>query len=175
MSRARAISLRFSSILLTATIVLGLAGHLLGTGTGTSTGTRMGMGTGLGAGLGTGFGTGTVPVAYAGDEWSDGDPIRLIQTEDGRLLPVAIFYTPGAQVRSLLDLSRILSLLSGTLLSVHSTSEPAPGGTRVSLRVTVPTGLGAPFPTRLVVSSGPYGTLTRYSEVYGTIGWPLVP
>src|SRR5690349_3564837 len=96
MSRAAAISLRFGSILLTVTIALGLSGHLLGTGTGT------------GSGTGTGFGVGTVPVAYAGDEWSDGDPIRLIQAEDGRLLPVAIFYMPGAQVRSLLDLTRIL-------------------------------------------------------------------
>jgi hypothetical protein len=115
-----------------------------------------------------------VPVAQAGDEWSDVDPIRLVQTDDGRLLPVAVFYTPGAQVRSPLDLPRLLSLLSGTLLQVHSTSEPDAGGTRVTLRVTVPSGSGTPFPTRLIVSAGPLGTLTRYCEVQGTSGQPML-
>jgi hypothetical protein len=127
-----------------------------------------------GAGKGMGAGPGTVRVAHAGDEWSDGDPIRLIQTDDGRLLPVVVFYTPGAQVRSLLDLPRIISLLRGTLLRAHTTTEPVAGGTSVSLQVTVPTGFGEAFPTRLVVSSGPFGTLTRYGEVYGTSGQPMV-
>jgi hypothetical protein len=115
-----------------------------------------------------------VPVARAGDEWCDTDPVQLIRTDDGWLLPVAVFYTPGAQVRSLLDLPRLLALLTGTLLTVRSASQPVPEGTQVTLRVTVPTGTGPAFATRLVVSRGPGGTLTRYAEVAGQSGQEMV-
>jgi hypothetical protein len=114
------------------------------------------------------------PVARAGDEWCDSDPVQLIRTDDGRLLPVVVFYTPGARVRSLLDLPRLLALLTGTLLTVRSASQPVPEGTQVTLRVTVPAGAGPAFATRLVVSQGPGGTLTRYAEVAGQSGQEMV-
>ena len=114
------------------------------------------------------------PVARAWDEWCDSDPIQLIRTDDGRLLPVVVFYTPGAQVRSPLDLPRLLALLTGTLLTVRTSSQPVPEGTQVTLRVTVPTGTGPAFATRMVVSQGPGGALTRYAEVSGQSGQEMV-
>jgi hypothetical protein len=115
-----------------------------------------------------------VPAAQAGSEWCDADPVRLFRADDGQLLPVVVFYTPGAQIESLLELPRILALLTGTLLKVSSTSESVPDGMRLTLRVTVPTGAGPAYPTRLVVSQGFGGTLTRYAEVYGRSGQEMV-
>jgi hypothetical protein len=87
---------------------------------------------------------------------------------------VVVFYTPSARVRSLLDLPRILALLTGTLLTVRTASQPVPEGTQVTLRVTVPTGTGPAFATRMVVSRGPGGTFTNYAAVYGQSGQEMV-
>jgi hypothetical protein len=116
----------------------------------------------------------TVPVAQAGAEWCDADPIRLYQVDDGWLLPVPVFYVPGAQVTNPLELTRIAALLTGTLLKVSSSHEQLPQGTRVTLRVTIPTGSGSVYPTRLLVSQGVNGTGTTYAEVYGQSGQELV-
>ena len=39
---------------------------------------------------------------------------------------------------------------------------------------TVPTGLGARFPTRLTATAGRLGTLKTYAQVYGTSGERMV-
>ena len=114
-----------------------------------------------------------VPVARAWDEWCDSDPIRLVDV-DGQPLPVAVFYTPGAQLSSPQDAPRLLSLLNGTLLRVSTGTERVPGGTKVTLRVTVPSDLGPAFATRLVVSALPYGHGTRYAAVTAVSDHPMV-
>ncbi len=114
-----------------------------------------------------------VPVAWAGDEWCDSDPIRLVDV-DGQPLPVAVFYTPGAQLSRLLDAPRLLSLLTGTLLRVSTGTERVAGGTKVTLRVTVRSDFGKPFATRLVVSALPYGNGTRYAAVTGVSDQPMI-
>ena len=96
------------------------------------------------------------------------------RTDDGWGLPVAVFYLPGGQVRSPLDVPRILSLLAGTLLTVRSSSQPAPEGTQVRLRVIVSSGTGPAYATRLLVSEGIGGTRTTYAEVYGWSGQEMV-
>ena len=113
------------------------------------------------------------PVARAWDEWCDSDPIRLVDV-DGQLLPVAVFYTPGARLSSPLDAPRLLSLLRGTLLGVSTGTERVAGGTKVTLRVTVRSDLGEPFATRLVVSALPYGNGKRYAAVTGVSDQPMV-
>ena len=105
----------------------------------------------------------TTPVAWAWDEWCDSDPILLIRTPAGNLVPV--YYLTGVQGTT--------NLVGGLLgnLSASYTVEPAKGGTRVAVRVTVPNGLlGATYATRLKASSGPLGTGTVYGATTGTSG-----
>jgi hypothetical protein len=97
-------------------------------------------------------------VAQAWDEWCDTDPLLLVITPKGSVVPV--FYLTGVQLPAHLA----LALLG--LLSVRYSAVPAPGGgTRVEVSVTVPNGLlGQRHPARLTVSSGALGT----GHVYGT-------
>jgi hypothetical protein len=126
------------------------------------------------AGLGHLSGGPGVPAAQAWDEWCDTDPARLIQTDDGVPLPYPVFYLTGGQIRDPLDAPRVAALLLGAALT-ESSSRPAPGGgTEVTLVATVPTGLGARFPTRLTATAGPLGTLKTYAQVYGTSGERMV-
>ena len=146
-----------------------VAGLLVRVGGAVMLATALAVGAAGAGGLGP-----AVPVAPAGAERCDADPIRLFQVDDGWLLPVAVFYTPGAQIGSPLELPRLLALLTGTFLKVSSSRQQLPPGTQVTRRVTVPTGTGPAYPTRLIVSRGVNGTGTKYAEVYGWSGQELV-
>ena len=108
------------------------------------------------AGLGPHPGGGGVPAARAWDEWCDTDPARLIQTHDGVPLPFPVFYLTGGQIQNPLDAPRVAALLLGAALTESSSRPVANGGTEVTLVATVPTGLGARFPTRLTATAGPW-------------------
>jgi hypothetical protein len=106
---------------------------------------------------------GAAPV-WAGDDWCEVDPLVVIRTPGGRLVPV--YYVSGA-----LGLEHAATLL---LATKAYTAEPAGGKTWVTVRVTVPDDVfGTAFPTRLTVSEGPLGTLTVYDRTTGTSGSPM--
>ena len=105
--------------------------------------------------------------AFASDTWCDVDPIQLVITSGGKIVP--IFVTNGAP--SLLYAPQLL------LARITHTTESVDGGTAtlVTVKVTVPNALfGRTFPTRSVVSSGPLGLLKTYATATGTSGSPMV-
>jgi hypothetical protein len=101
-------------------------------------------------------------LAWANDEWCDTDPVLVIHTPQGTLVPV--YYLTGVYG----ELNVVAGLLGN--LAASYTATPSGLGTAVTLRVTVPAGSGAGYPTRLKVSSGPLGTLTVYGQTTGTSG-----
>ena len=107
----------------------------------------------------------TAPAALAGSsEWCDLDPVVLIKTPKGNLVPV--FNTMG--VRGLKHQAAMLAA------KVSYTAQSADGGrkTLVNLSVTVPEGLlwGRDFDTRTVISTGPLGTLKVLGRAEGRSG-----
>src|SRR5688572_9175340 len=103
------------------------------------------------------------PAAFAGDAWCDVDPIQLVITSGGKIVP--IFVTNGAP--SLLHVAQLL------LAKMSTTVQSADGGTSslVTVKVTVPNGLlGKRFSTRTKISSGPLGLLKVYGTATGTSG-----
>ena len=109
--------------------------------------------------------TATAPTAFAGSsDWCDLDPVVVIKTPKGNLVPV--FNTMG--VRGLKHQAAMLAA------KVGYTVQPADGGrkTLVNLDVTIPEGLlwGWDFDTRTVISTGPLGTLTVLGTAYGVSG-----
>jgi hypothetical protein len=110
----------------------------------------------------------TTPAsALASDTWCDVDPVQLVVTNGGALVP--IFVTNGAP--SLLYAPQLL-----LARITHSTQSVDSGAaTLVTVSVTVPKTLfGGTFPTRSVVSSGPLGLLKTYAIGAGTSGSPIV-
>lgn len=109
----------------------------------------------------------TAPAALASDTWCDIDPVQLVITSGGKLVP--IFVTNSA--RSLLYVPQLL------LARISHTTKSVDGGraTLVTVSSTVPNGiLGETFATRSVVSSGPLGLLTVYATNTGTSGTPMI-
>ena len=79
-----------------------------------------------------------------------------------------LYYLTGVQVPAYVGNGLLAAL------SASATTTPAPGGTQVVVSVTVPPDAGGTsFPTRLTVSSGPWGTLTIYGTTTGTAGAPM--
>jgi hypothetical protein len=106
------------------------------------------------------------PVA-AGEEWCDTDPLLLIATPAGSIVPV--YVTSGA-----LGVEHAPAVL---LAATSYVAQPVQGGraTLVTLSDTVPgDALGATFATRVVVSGGPLGTATLYGRATGESGAPMV-
>jgi hypothetical protein len=107
------------------------------------------------------------PVRAA--EWCDTDPLVLIVTPEGTLVPV--FILVGA-----LGLEHLPAAQAASLLAT-STAEATAGGkaTRVTITVTVPDDLfGRGFATRAAASSGPLGTGTVYATAEGRSGTAMV-
>ena len=105
--------------------------------------------------------------AHASDQWCDIDPVQLVITSGGALIP--IFVTNGAP--SLVYAPQLL------LAKITHSTESVDHGTAtlVTVRVTVPNPLlGSPFPTRSVVTSGPLGLLHVYATTTGTSGKAMV-
>ncbi len=102
----------------------------------------------------------------AGEEWCDTDPIVLIATPAGATVP--IYVTSGG-----LGIAHAPAVL---LAAARYTAQPAQDGraTLVELSVTVPgDAFDAHFATRVVVSSGPLGTLLIYARAKGDSGQPM--
>ncbi|MCX6023777.1 MAG: hypothetical protein NTZ05_19015 [Chloroflexi bacterium] len=108
-----------------------------------------------------------LPVVSVGaEEWSDEDPVVLIVTPKGNLVPV--FNTMGV-----LGLKNAVAL---ALAKVNYTVASVDGGkaTQVSLTVTIPNHiLGKDFPTRTTISSGPLGTLKVHGTTSGMSAKPM--
>ena len=103
-----------------------------------------------------------VPAAWAGDEWCDTDPLLVLRTPAGNLVPVYCsigVYGPAALVAGLV-----------ASLTPTSTAAAVGGRTRATVTATVSCGPGAGYPTRLTVSSLPFGTGTVYGQTTGTCG-----
>ena len=102
-------------------------------------------------------------ASAASDEWCDSDPLVVIRTPKGNLVPV--FNTNGV-----LGLKNQPALL---LAKVSYTVQPADGGekTLVKMDVTLPEGLyGRDFATRTTISTGPMGTLQVLGKAQGESG-----
>jgi hypothetical protein len=103
------------------------------------------------------------PAALASDDWCDSDPVQLVVTNGGKLVP--IFVTNG--VRSLSHLPQAV------LAKITHRAQSVDGGkaTLVTVEVTVPNGLlGKRFETRTIASSLPLGTGTVYGTTTGSSG-----
>ncbi len=111
-----------------------------------------------------------VAPARAGAEWCDTDPLLLVTTPSGHVVPV--FILVGAQGPEHLPAAQAASLLATT-----GTAETTAGGraTRVTVTVTVPHDLfGGGFPARAAASTGPLGTGTVHATDEGVSGVPLI-
>ena len=109
--------------------------------------------------------TSQTPAALASDGWCDSDPILVVHTPAGNLVPV--YYNVGAQ-----SLLFTPNTLLGALV-ISYTAVPTSGGaaTKVNLSVTVPTLVLDPsFATRAIVSTGAFGTGTVYAYTSGVSG-----
>jgi hypothetical protein len=108
------------------------------------------------------------PAALASDGWCDTDPILVIHTPAGSLVPV--YVDVGAQ--SLLFTPD--TLLGSLVLSYSAISTSGGAGTKVTVVVTVPPSLLNPsFATRATVSTGAFGTGTIYATASGVSGDPM--
>src|SRR5438128_11931446 len=99
--------------------------------------------------------TSLTPAALASDGWCDSDPILVVSTPAGNLVPV--YYNVGAQ-SLLFTPNTLLAALVPSYTAVPTRKGTA---TWVSLSVTVPTlVLNQSFATRDIVSTGAFGTGT---------------
>lgn len=107
------------------------------------------------------FAGAAAPAAAA--EWCDTDPLVLIATPGGALVPV--YVTTGA-----LGVEHLPAVLAA---SIAYTAQPVASGTAtlVHLEVVVPDdAFDAHFPTRTVASTGPLATGTIYASAEGFSG-----
>jgi len=109
---------------------------------------------------------GPVAPARAAAEWCDTDPLLLITTPDGAVVPV--FILVGARGAAHLPAAQTASLIA-----TSATAEATAGGraTRVTVTVAVPDDpFGRGFPVRAAASTGPLGTGTVYATAEGVSG-----
>ena len=110
-----------------------------------------------------------MPAGAAAAEWCDTDPLVLITTPGGNIVPVYVLvsaagieHLPAVQVASILYTTVAVAARAGGQ------------ATRVTLTVTVPDDAFATgFPTRATASSGPLASGTVYDQTYGTSGRPM--
>jgi hypothetical protein len=103
-------------------------------------------------------------VAHAGDQWCEDDPLVVIKTPQGALVP--LYVTNGAR--------GLEHLPSVTLASVTYSVKASGHGTTVDLAVTVPGGLLDPtFETRSTVSTGPFKTGAIFATASGYSREPM--
>jgi len=100
-------------------------------------------------------------VATASDQWCEDDPPLVLHTPGGALLTVYVTDSAlGAQ-----------HLPAVQLASITATVSPAGNGTLIHMQVLVPgDGFDGHFPTRSVVSTGPFATGTIYATASGYSG-----
>jgi hypothetical protein len=108
------------------------------------------------------------PVALASDGWCDTDPLLVVRTPAGRLVPV--YVTVGA--KSLLFTPA--TLLGSLILSYSAVPTSDGAATSVTAVVNVPSSslYGGSFATRNTVSTGAFGTGSIYVQASGVSGQP---
>lgn len=107
------------------------------------------------------------PIARASDGWCDTDPILVVRTPAGRLVP--LYVTVGAQ--SLLFTPN--TLLGSVVLSYTAVPTADGAATEVGVVINVwPSLLNRSFLTRQTVSTGAFGSGTVYAHDYGVSGAP---
>ena len=105
----------------------------------------------------------SVAAPASADEWCDTDPVVVIKTPRGSLVPV--FVNTGAKG------AEHLATALAARMEYGATSTASGRATKVKLTVTVPPDVfSSSFETRSVVSTGAFGTGTRYAESAGTSG-----
>lgn len=107
--------------------------------------------------------------ALASDGWCDTDPILVVKTPAGNLVPV--YVNVGAQ-----NLLNTPDTLLGAL-AVSYTAVATSGGsaTKVTVSVTVPSSLlDQSFATRNIISTGPFGTGEVYAYTSGVSGTAMI-
>lgn len=105
------------------------------------------------------------PVALASSDWCDTDPILVIHTPAGNLVPV--YVTVGAHSPLFTP-----NTLLGSLVPSY-TAVPTSNGAATSVRVVVtvpPLPLDPSFATRDTVSTGVMGTGIVYAQASGVSG-----
>jgi hypothetical protein len=112
-----------------------------------------------------------VPVtsARAAAEWCDTDPMLLIVTPEGQVVPVYVLI-------SALGVEHLPTILAASIVASSYSADDTRGGraTRVTVTVEVPDDhFASGFPIRAAVSTGPLGTGTIYAAVEGTSGAPM--
>jgi hypothetical protein len=104
------------------------------------------------------------PTIEASEQWCSGDPVEIILTENGALIPV--YVTNSAE-----GLDHLANVLAA---EISYTTTATASGTLVKMTVVVPTGLlGSSFPTASVVTLGPVGTGPVLAQTTGTSGQPM--
>lgn len=113
---------------------------------------------------------GPASPARAGAEWCDTDPLVLVTTPDGDVIPVYVLIgVLGAEHLS-------AALVATLLIAVGEPVEATGGGRalRVTITVTVPDdAFASGFPVRAAASTGPLGTGTVHAAAEGASGAPL--
>jgi hypothetical protein len=103
------------------------------------------------------------PSAAAESDWCDDDPIVVVITPAGNIVP--IYNTMGVQ--------GLLHTADIALARVNYTTKSVNGGrsTQVTMKITIPNDLfGSGFPTRAKISTGPMGTLNVLGTTTGNAG-----
>jgi hypothetical protein len=102
-------------------------------------------------------------AAHAGDEWCEYDPLVVVQTPGGSLVPV--YVTTGA-----LGLAHLAAV---QLARIELDVAPVGGGTSTKVRISVtvpPDMLDSHFQTRTTASSGPLKTGVVFASAQGFSG-----
>jgi hypothetical protein len=109
---------------------------------------------------------GSVTTGGASEEWCEYDPVVLVTTPGGRVVPVYL----------LIGAAGLENLPLVTAAQYHRIVEPTDAGraTLVRLEVMVPTRLGGgTFPTRVTASTGAHATGTILDTETGLSGEPM--
>ena len=101
------------------------------------------------------------PSAGATEQWCEDDPLVIVRTPRGNLVPV--YVNNGAK-----GLEHLPAVLAAR---IRYTAQPAIGGTLVSMDVTIPDDwFDDHFDTRTAVTTGPANTGTRLAAASGYSG-----
>jgi len=106
------------------------------------------------------------PPAIAADEWCDTDPLLVIRTPGGSLVPV--YVNTGAR--------GVEHLVAAQTARLAYSASTIPGTTATKVKLTVlvsPDVFGSSFETRAGVSTGPFQTGTVFATGSGHSGDPM--
>ncbi len=109
---------------------------------------------------------GPAAPARAAAEWCDTDPLLLLMTPGGTVVPVFILVGARGAVH-------LPAAQAASLVATDGTADATAGGraTRFTVTVAVPDDpFGQGFPVRAVASAGPLGTGTVYAATEGISG-----